>query len=242
MRTGGAERHWATLVPALRERGVEAGVLCLAGEGPFFGELRARGVPVTSIRMRGRFDLRGWRRALACAATRPDVVVTRGVSAQLVGARIARRAGARHVLNEHTPGQGGRAARPAATAPARAHAGRDAARGRGHRGERQPGRAARGARLPEHHGRAERRLRGRRRGRGALARVRGRRLRGAVRLRAAAREAGRRVHRGGAGGAAGERRRSAATSPARAARTSASRRSPAAAASSCSACAPTRSS
>jgi len=103
MRTGGAERHWATLVPALRERDVEAGVLCLAGEGPFFGELRARGVPVTSIRMRGRFDLRGWRRALACAATRPDVVVSRGVSAQLVGARIARRAGARHVLNEHTP-------------------------------------------------------------------------------------------------------------------------------------------
>jgi glycosyltransferase involved in cell wall biosynthesis len=103
MRTGGAERHWATLVPALRERGVEAGVLCLTGEGPFFGELRARGVPTTSIRMRGRFDLRGWRRALACAATRPEVVVSRGVSAQLVGARIARRAGARHVLNEHTP-------------------------------------------------------------------------------------------------------------------------------------------
>ncbi len=103
MRTGGAERHWATLVPALRERGVEAGVLCLTGEGPFFGELRGRGVPVTSIRMRGRFDARGWRRALACAATQPDVVVSRGLSAQLVGARIARRAGARHVLNEHTP-------------------------------------------------------------------------------------------------------------------------------------------
>jgi glycosyltransferase involved in cell wall biosynthesis len=103
MRTGGAERHWATLVPALRERGVEAGVLCLAGEGPFFGELRARGVPVTSIRMRGRLDVGGWRRALACAATEPDVVVSRGVSAQLVGARIARRARARHVLNEHTP-------------------------------------------------------------------------------------------------------------------------------------------
>ena len=103
MRTGGAERHWATLVPALRERGVEAGVLCLKGEGPFFGELRARGVPITSIRMRGRFDLAGWRRALACAATRPDVVVSRFVSAQLVGSRIARRAGARHVLNEHMP-------------------------------------------------------------------------------------------------------------------------------------------
>jgi glycosyltransferase involved in cell wall biosynthesis len=103
MRTGGAERHWATLVPALRERGVEAGVLCLTGEGPFYGVLRARGVPVTSIRMRGRVDLAGWRRALACASTKPDVVVSRFVSAQIVGARIARRAGARHVLNEHMP-------------------------------------------------------------------------------------------------------------------------------------------
>ena len=103
MRTGGAQRHWATLVPALRERGIEAGVLCLAGEGPFYGQLRARGVPVTSIHMRGRADIGGWRRALACAATRPDAVVTRDVSAQFVGAAIARRAEAVHVLNEHTP-------------------------------------------------------------------------------------------------------------------------------------------
>ena len=103
MRMGGAERHWATLVPVLRERGIEAGVLCLAGEGPLYGELRAHGVPVTSIRMRGRADVRGWQRALACAATEPDAVVSRNVSGQLVGAAIARRAGAVHVLNEHTP-------------------------------------------------------------------------------------------------------------------------------------------
>jgi glycosyltransferase involved in cell wall biosynthesis len=103
MRMGGAERHWATLVPALRERGVEAGVLCLAGEGPLYGELRARGVPTTSVRMRGRADIAGWLRALACAATQPDAVVSRNVSGQLVGAAIARRAKAVHVLNEHTP-------------------------------------------------------------------------------------------------------------------------------------------
>jgi glycosyltransferase involved in cell wall biosynthesis len=103
MRMGGAERHWAMLVPALRERGVDAGVLCLAGEGPLYGPLRARGVPITSIRMRGRADLRGWQRALAAAAIEPDAVVSRNVSGQLVGAAIARRAGAVHVLNEHTP-------------------------------------------------------------------------------------------------------------------------------------------
>jgi glycosyltransferase involved in cell wall biosynthesis len=103
MRIGGAERHWATLVPELHDRGVEVAVVCLSAEGPFFRELKARGVSTVSIRMRGRTDVRGMRRALACAAIRPDAVVTRGVSGQLVGARIARRAGARHVLNEHTP-------------------------------------------------------------------------------------------------------------------------------------------
>jgi glycosyltransferase involved in cell wall biosynthesis len=103
MRTGGAERHWATLVPELHDRGVEVAVICLAAEGPFFGELKARGVSTVSIRMRGRGDIRGMRRALAAAAVRPDAVVTRGVSAQIVGARIARRARARLVLNEHTP-------------------------------------------------------------------------------------------------------------------------------------------
>src|SRR5918995_1184090 len=33
MRTGGAERHWATLIPALARRDADARVLCLAEEG-----------------------------------------------------------------------------------------------------------------------------------------------------------------------------------------------------------------
>jgi glycosyltransferase involved in cell wall biosynthesis len=103
MRTGGAERHWATLVPELHDRGVEVAVVCLSAEGAFFGELKARGVSTVSVGMRGRSDIGGMRRALACAAIRPDAVVTRGVSAQVVGAAIARRAGSRLVLNEHTP-------------------------------------------------------------------------------------------------------------------------------------------
>jgi glycosyltransferase involved in cell wall biosynthesis len=103
MRTGGSERHWATLVPELHDRGVEVAVVCLSAEGAFFGELKARGVSTVSVGMRGRSDIGGMRRALAAAAVRPDAVVTRGVSAQLVGGRIARRAGARLVLNEHTP-------------------------------------------------------------------------------------------------------------------------------------------
>ena len=103
MRTGGAERHWATLAPALARRGADVGVLCLSDEGGLFGELSAGGVPATCLHMRGRLDRRAWRRALAFAAPRPDAVVSRGVSGQLVGAAIARRGGCRHVLNEHTP-------------------------------------------------------------------------------------------------------------------------------------------
>jgi glycosyltransferase involved in cell wall biosynthesis len=90
-------------VPELHDRGVELAVVCLAAEGAFFGELKARGVSTVSVRMRGRSDIAGMRRALAVASVRPDAVVTRGVSGQMVGAAIARRAGARLVLNEHTP-------------------------------------------------------------------------------------------------------------------------------------------
>jgi glycosyltransferase involved in cell wall biosynthesis len=103
MRTGGAERHWATLVPALRARGVDARVLCLAAEGNLYGELVAAGVPSYCARMKGRRDPRGLRRAFAFARPAPHVVVTRGVSAQLVGELLARRARAPQLLNEHTP-------------------------------------------------------------------------------------------------------------------------------------------
>jgi glycosyltransferase involved in cell wall biosynthesis len=103
MRTGGAERHWATLIPALARRGADTRVLCLVEEGGLFGELHGAGVPATCIHMRRRSDPRGWRRALAFAHPRPDVVISRGVSGQFVGEAIARRARARHVLNEHTP-------------------------------------------------------------------------------------------------------------------------------------------
>jgi glycosyltransferase involved in cell wall biosynthesis len=103
MRVGGAERHWATLVPALHDHGVDVQVLCLTGEGPLFGELIARGVPATVVNMRRRTDLAGMRRALEYARPRPDAVVSRDVNAQIVGEAIAERADTPHVVNEHTP-------------------------------------------------------------------------------------------------------------------------------------------
>jgi glycosyltransferase involved in cell wall biosynthesis len=103
MRTGGAERHWTTLIPRLAERGAEVGVVCLAREGALFGVLERAGVAAVSLDMSARGDPRSWRRALGYARPRPDAVVSRGVSALIVGEAIARRARAPHVVNEHTP-------------------------------------------------------------------------------------------------------------------------------------------
>src|SRR5829696_3710031 len=103
MHRGGAERQWATLIPALAAGGAEVRLLCLNDEGPLFADLSAAGVPATCVHLSGRADVRALRRALAEAEGRPGVVVTRGVSPQVVGEAIAHRAGAAHVLNEHTP-------------------------------------------------------------------------------------------------------------------------------------------
>jgi glycosyltransferase involved in cell wall biosynthesis len=103
MHRGGAERQWATLVPALARRGADVRLVCLYDEGPLFAEVRAAGVAAECLGLRGPGDLRGLRRALAESARRPGAVVTRTVSPQLVGQAIARRAGAVHVFNEHTP-------------------------------------------------------------------------------------------------------------------------------------------
>src|SRR4051812_41464807 len=104
MRTGGAERHWATLIPELHERGIAVKLLTLADTGPFFDDVAERGVPVECLGLRRRSSPRALRLALAAgAAFEPDAVVTRGVSGQLVGEGIARRAHAVHLMNEHTP-------------------------------------------------------------------------------------------------------------------------------------------
>jgi glycosyltransferase involved in cell wall biosynthesis len=103
MHRGGAERHWATLIPELARRGAQARLVCLYDEGPLFEEVSAAGVPSVCLGLRGPGDPRGLRGVLAEARGRPGAVVTRTVSPQLLGQAIARRAGAVHVFNEHTP-------------------------------------------------------------------------------------------------------------------------------------------
>jgi glycosyltransferase involved in cell wall biosynthesis len=103
MHRGGAERQWATLIPALARRGAEVRLVCLYDEGPLFHEVRDAGASAECLGLRGPTDVRGLRRALAEARGRPGAVVTRTVMPQVIGQAIAARSGAVHVYNEHTP-------------------------------------------------------------------------------------------------------------------------------------------
>jgi glycosyltransferase involved in cell wall biosynthesis len=103
MHTGGAQTQWAALLGALAERGVPARLLALAERGRMYERLEQEGVDVRFAGMRGRGDLAGLRRALTAAEPRPTLLVTYGVSAQLVGLLMARRASAPLLVTEHTP-------------------------------------------------------------------------------------------------------------------------------------------
>lgn len=100
---GGAERSWVSLLPGLRERGFDVQVLTLVGEGPFFHEVRTRGIPATCAGMRRRTDLGGLRRASHVVRAGTDLLVSQNVNAQAVGVLLAKRARVPHVTVDHTP-------------------------------------------------------------------------------------------------------------------------------------------
>jgi glycosyltransferase involved in cell wall biosynthesis len=101
LKAGGAERQWALLVPSLSERGFDVSVLTLDGCGVYFDEVRARGVPVACAGLRHRADPLGLARAVKLGGSRAAAVLTRGVSAHLVGHVLAQRQRAAHVATEH---------------------------------------------------------------------------------------------------------------------------------------------
>jgi glycosyltransferase involved in cell wall biosynthesis len=101
LQAGGSERQWAILVPSLSERGFDVSVITLDGRGFYFEELRARGVPIECARLRNRADVIGLARAVRLGGPRSSAVLTRGVSAHLVGHVLARRQHAAHVVTEH---------------------------------------------------------------------------------------------------------------------------------------------
>src|SRR5256885_16570391 len=102
LQRGGAERQWAHLVPALRERGLDVRVLALRDTGPFYDELAAAEVPVACARMTSRFDLRGLRRAFS-AAGRPAPRVRQGTNPPVIREALAPRSPATHPATDHKP-------------------------------------------------------------------------------------------------------------------------------------------
>lgn len=101
LEAGGAERQWATLAPALSERGFDVKILTLDGEGSLFGELRAKGIEIACAGLRSRADPVGLARALREAGSGSTAVISRSVSADIVGHVLARRQRAPHVITEH---------------------------------------------------------------------------------------------------------------------------------------------
>ena len=102
LETGGAERQWAILVLGLFAQGLDVSVMTLDGRGVYFEELRGRGVPIGHAGVRHRADPVGLARAAWLGRSRSSTIVTRGVSAHLVGHVLARIQRAAHVITEHS--------------------------------------------------------------------------------------------------------------------------------------------
>jgi glycosyltransferase involved in cell wall biosynthesis len=103
---GGSERHLLTLLPALRERGVDARFLGLDVAGTdapsFYRELESAGVPARHVRCEGDVSIRLARDVVsAVRAESADLLHTHLVHADVYGAAAARRLGVPLVSTRH---------------------------------------------------------------------------------------------------------------------------------------------
>jgi len=104
LRVGGAERHVLNLTPALRDRGFDPAVVVLRERGRLFDELSRMGISTRFLEVRARHDVPGIRRVLDAVGSWPDIVISQGLDAQVVGHLIARRAAVRHLtITHHSP-------------------------------------------------------------------------------------------------------------------------------------------
>lgn len=98
---GGAERHWASLMPALAARGLGVRLVAVKGGGRAYQSLADAGVPVRSLGRSGIASATALPAVLAEHAGAPTVVVTFGYNAHVLGASYARMTGTPHVINWH---------------------------------------------------------------------------------------------------------------------------------------------
>jgi glycosyltransferase involved in cell wall biosynthesis len=102
LNVGGAERQWSELIPRLPAHGVYPTLLTLDGKGPFFHSLESQGVPTYCAGWESRLDARKLKQLWADSDIEADVVVARGLSAQLTAYRLSRMLGVPYVVTEHT--------------------------------------------------------------------------------------------------------------------------------------------
>ncbi|CRK49506.1 Putative glycosyltransferase (fragment) [Rhodococcus sp. RD6.2] len=94
LRIGGAERHVTTLAPRMDSRRFEPAIVCIGQEGKLFGTLVAAGVPAIALHCTKRQAGRAlWLLIGQMHRWRPDVVIVRGYSAEVLGRVAARLTG-----------------------------------------------------------------------------------------------------------------------------------------------------
>jgi glycosyltransferase involved in cell wall biosynthesis len=98
---GGAERHWADLLPALARRQIGVRLVALFGGGRALESLRADGVPVRELGRTGLASASLLPALLAEARAKPSALVSFGYNAHALGALFARITGTPHVVNWH---------------------------------------------------------------------------------------------------------------------------------------------
>lgn len=99
---GGAERHWATLLPALQDRGLPVRLIALKRGGRAYELLGELGVPTRTLGSSGpATTLARFPALLSELWPRPRVVVTWGFDAEVAGGALAQLAGAPHVIHWH---------------------------------------------------------------------------------------------------------------------------------------------
>jgi glycosyltransferase involved in cell wall biosynthesis len=89
------------LLPELKALGFEPYVATLRHRGQHFEALARQGLTMHFVGMHSRADLRGIARAYGLWRSRPEIVFTSSVDAQVIGQLVAARAGAAHVTVEH---------------------------------------------------------------------------------------------------------------------------------------------
>jgi glycosyltransferase involved in cell wall biosynthesis len=102
---GGAESHWASLLPALAGRGINVRVIAIKGGGRALESLRADGIPVRELGYAGMGSVKALPNILEERRGNPRVIVTMSENAHALGAAFSRLTRTPQIVNwHHQPG------------------------------------------------------------------------------------------------------------------------------------------